>query len=289
MAAVDASPFQDFPLDDVELSSGAKAGQPKGKKVVLYVALGVAVAAGLGALIWYLVSKAKKKKVKKAAQAAAAEVQRRRQQHQQQQAHRRHMMAKHQQQQKQQQQQQARKAPTGPQAFDGQRNGKWAAVPSNNQAPNMAADARQAMANRYVQEKKQPYGVAYKSGDYHDLKPDAYDSYSSLHAAGKEVQDLDEAKVVDLCEKRGQSAVVAFVSQGCGHCKNMLPAYQQAAKMARLPFITAHYSKLQRGPDSLMKRHNIRGFPTVLRFEKGQVVAEYNGDRSAQSLTQFGS
>jgi hypothetical protein len=39
----------------------------------------------------------------------------------------------------------------------------------------------------------------------------------------------------------------------------------------------------------LMEMYNIQGFPTIIRFEGGEKVKEYSGNRSAESFAQFGS
>lgn len=96
-------------------------------------------------------------------------------------------------------------------------------------------------------------------------------------------QQLNSQQFQDSIQK--SSCVVAFMSTECGHCEEIKPKYHEAATMARLPF----YYVITESDPQPANHYGIRGFPTILRFEKGEPAREYNGDRSVESLVAFGS
>jgi len=79
-------------------------------------------------------------------------------------------------------------------------------------------------------------------------------------------------------------AVVLLHTPWCGHCRNMMPAFVEAAsqgsevKWARIDGNIA---------PSLVKRPDIRGFPTVFGIDSNGVVTQMNGARDVQSLLNF--
>lgn len=101
--------------------------------------------------------------------------------------------------------------------------------------------------------------------------------------AQSQAQQLNAQQFQDAIRK--SSCVVAFMSTGCGHCEHMKPNFHEAAAMARLPF---YFVDAASDPQPAAQ-YGIQGFPTVLRFEKGEPAQEYNGDRSVESLAAFGS
>jgi thiol-disulfide isomerase/thioredoxin len=80
-----------------------------------------------------------------------------------------------------------------------------------------------------------------------------------------------------------QPAVVAFVMNGCGHCENMKAAFAQAAASSPIPMVMME----REHAGSLLGKYRVRGFPTVILFQNGEAVKEYQGDRNVQSLIAF--
>ena len=78
-------------------------------------------------------------------------------------------------------------------------------------------------------------------------------------------------------------AVVLMYETGCGHCTAMKPAYEAAAHKAACPFLAID---AQNVPE-IVEMYHLSGFPTVLKFETGKMVAEYRGDRSEPDLVLF--
>jgi thiol-disulfide isomerase/thioredoxin len=102
----------------------------------------------------------------------------------------------------------------------------------------------------------------------------------------------NDGKVVDLTGNQLKGAmnsdspiVVALMANGCGHCTNLKPNYHKAAKMCKNPIFSMHAHT--DGSMDLLKLFGIRGFPTILKIRKGQVVAQYEGDRSAEDIARW--
>jgi len=98
------------------------------------------------------------------------------------------------------------------------------------------------------------------------------------------VEDVDAATLAKYM-KTYPEMVVAFVSNGCGHCTNMKPAIHAAAKQSKVPIFTCHAHR--DGVMDVLKQWQIMGFPTVLRLVNGQKGEEYNGNRQADDLAGF--
>lgn len=113
------------------------------------------------------------------------------------------------------------------------------------------------------------------------------ESYQAAHAQAKTAQSIDAKTFETIILNEKQSAIVAFTSQGCGHCQQMKPNFQQAAKMAKLPFFIVDVSDA--GP--LVQKYDIgsRGVPSIFRFEQGELANVYTGNRSAQDFVRFAS
>lgn len=119
------------------------------------------------------------------------------------------------------------------------------------------------------------------------------DSYStndnSLSALtvnkSKSVLYVSGAEAREMIQKHKRPVVVAFVSDGCGHCVEMKPAYETASQSADLPFLVVNAND----HDGLATEFGLKGVPTVLRCENGVVTKEYAGPRDTQSFVLFGS
>jgi len=78
--------------------------------------------------------------------------------------------------------------------------------------------------------------------------------------------------------------VVLFHMNGCGHCKNMMPAWDQWAAG------TSHKNrKLERGQASgLLKKHGVSGFPTILALDgNGTKLGTFSGNRNSAGFESF--
>ena len=99
--------------------------------------------------------------------------------------------------------------------------------------------------------------------------------------AGGAVHDVDDLPAWLQAHPR---ATVLFYASWCQHCHTMLPEYAEAARQQ--PGATLARVQCDEQQE-LVSSHDLRGFPTVLRFEEGRVTQEYSGDRSASDLARF--
>mmetsp|Transcript_20584 Transcript_20584/g.41517 ORF Transcript_20584/g.41517 Transcript_20584/m.41517 type:complete len:808 (-) Transcript_20584:65-2488(-) len=81
--------------------------------------------------------------------------------------------------------------------------------------------------------------------------------------------------------------LVEFYAPWCGHCKQLKPAWIQAAKklkgIVKVAAIDANDEKNR----AIAGRYGIRGFPTIKIF-KGGLPTDYNGGRDANSIINAG-
>lgn len=79
--------------------------------------------------------------------------------------------------------------------------------------------------------------------------------------------------------------LVKFFAPWCGHCKKMAPDFQEAATelkgKAVLVDLDATVEK------DLAQKYDIKGFPTLKLFSKGEVISDYKGGRSKDALVKY--
>jgi thioredoxin-like negative regulator of GroEL len=100
--------------------------------------------------------------------------------------------------------------------------------------------------------------------------------------------NIDNAKDFSKVINDKPSIVFAY-SPGCGHCENMMPAWENLEKTAST--MPHNYQLIKIRSDALPhinKKFSVQGFPTILSLHKGgKVHHEYNGDRSYPDLLRF--
>ena len=82
--------------------------------------------------------------------------------------------------------------------------------------------------------------------------------------------------------------MVEFYAPWCGHCKRLAPEYDKAATLLKEAGSSAKLAKV----DATVERtsagtHGIKGYPTLLYFENGDMVEKYSGARTADALVSF--
>merc|ERR1719427_86991 len=89
---------------------------------------------------------------------------------------------------------------------------------------------------------------------------------------------------------KGETHVlVMFYAPWCGHCKNMKPAYAEAAKIVnhddkidgKLVAVDCDANK------ALAKRYEVGGYPTIKYFRKGRDFLKYTGARDKDSFVDY--
>ena len=86
---------------------------------------------------------------------------------------------------------------------------------------------------------------------------------------------------VPIENENSQPQAVLFYAPWCGHCKSVLPVWDNLSK--RYPHMVKINCDEQ--PD-VAKEHSIKGFPTIKLFINDQVY-EYRGDRSLEDIEKF--
>jgi thiol-disulfide isomerase/thioredoxin len=90
------------------------------------------------------------------------------------------------------------------------------------------------------------------------------------------VRELNNKQEADeFVKSRGLLMVYA---QWCGHCKNMMPAFETASNLSSFPMARLDSTKA----GDFMKEHEIRGFPHLI--VGGDSPKKYLGGRDTNSL-----
>jgi len=82
----------------------------------------------------------------------------------------------------------------------------------------------------------------------------------------------------------GDKGVLMVYAPWCGHCKNMMPAYDSASTQTTVKFARLEGSNAP----AFMAKHQIRGFPTILSI-KDKIISRYNSGRDEASLLAHAS
>ena len=90
----------------------------------------------------------------------------------------------------------------------------------------------------------------------------------------------------------GKSTLVLFFSEGCGHCRNMMPAWNQAsnALLQSGQFDVLAFEETKDNSKIKQFGTGIRGFPAIRLYPEGfpsNTFIDYKGDRSADSFMKF--
>jgi thiol-disulfide isomerase/thioredoxin len=106
-------------------------------------------------------------------------------------------------------------------------------------------------------------------------------------AKQRKAVDVSDAELEQYMQDPSKPCVVLFHSPGCGHCKAMLPAFQQYGQVAgnNVHVLMIDCSRFF----NVAERFKIGGFPTIKLIEKGKEVKEYEGDRKVGSFMAFHS
>ena len=91
----------------------------------------------------------------------------------------------------------------------------------------------------------------------------------------------------ELFNTAPQKKVMFFSMNGCGHCQNFKPTWQQLMnKYSQDNTFELIEISVNDQPD-IVGKYNIKGFPTILIEVDGKPAQQYQGDRSAGSVVDF--
>jgi len=109
-----------------------------------------------------------------------------------------------------------------------------------------------------------------------------------LDIKGNENVDYLDDKSFDEQMKSKPKALVMFYAPWCGHCKNMKPAYAEAATDMKITLSDAHLVAIDATKTpGLTQRFTLQGYPTIKYFESGEYKFDYSGGRSKDDIINF--
>jgi protein disulfide-isomerase-like protein len=99
-------------------------------------------------------------------------------------------------------------------------------------------------------------------------------------------ENEEDDKLTKSVLQSSKPVTVLFYAKWCGHCKDLHPDWNKAAKQANAD--EKRMLRVNVGDDTpehkqLMKEYNIKGFPTIIIFKDG-IPTEYNGPRNVEAL-----
>ena len=104
--------------------------------------------------------------------------------------------------------------------------------------------------------------------------------------ANREPQDIKSDKTCDaLMSGKLGPVVIMFYAPWCIHCKNMIPAFEEAAKLSNVPFVMIEG---QHAPLS-SKKYQIQGYPTIFGVKPGAPPERFAEQRTTSNLLLFAS
>jgi len=123
-----------------------------------------------------------------------------------------------------------------------------------------------------------------------DERKNQYKNIPARSGGKKELKECSEQLLKQIMSGKNEDAVIlAFVSPGCGHCETMKPALKNAAKKSEIQYMTLTYGGNKKYIEEVVRSLGISGFPTLVKVQdNGKGMIMYQGDRSEQSLEDFG-
>jgi len=102
------------------------------------------------------------------------------------------------------------------------------------------------------------------------------------HEAVLDLGNAEEARVF-LAKEKG---LLLLHAPWCGHCKNMMPAFEAAATRLKALGYTMARLQAENAGHEFLGAMGVRGFPTMLGVHNGATKA-YEGGRSEDDIVKF--
>lgn len=112
---------------------------------------------------------------------------------------------------------------------------------------------------------------------------------AGLYSKGSPVLQVDGRSYRELIEKSNHTSIVEFYAPWCGHCKNLQPAFEKAAKslqgLAKVAAVNCDAEENKPFCGSM----GVQGFPTLKIVVPGKragrpMVEDYQGGRTAKAI-----
>ena len=109
--------------------------------------------------------------------------------------------------------------------------------------------------------------------------------YYVLPSNGLFKENFENASVDSMLSDKS-TKLVYFYMNGCGHCKNFTPIWNQFSSANSSSIKTYKFEQAQ--VREQIKEYNISGFPTILLLDENNAkIDEYSGERSIKALTSY--
>lgn len=109
--------------------------------------------------------------------------------------------------------------------------------------------------------------------------------YYVLPSNGLFKENFENANV-DSMNNDNSTKLVYFYMNGCGHCKNFTPIWDQFCSANSSSIKTYKFEQAQ--VREQITEYNISGFPTILLLDENNAkIDEYSGERSVEALTSY--
>jgi hypothetical protein len=90
----------------------------------------------------------------------------------------------------------------------------------------------------------------------------------------------------DAMTSDNSTKLVYFYMNGCGHCNNFTPIWDEFCSANSTTIKTYKFEQSQ--VQEQIKSYNISGFPSVLLLDENNAkIDEYNGQRTVEALTSY--
>ncbi|MCJ1334794.1 hypothetical protein MMC09_000059 [Bachmanniomyces sp. S44760] len=114
-------------------------------------------------------------------------------------------------------------------------------------------------------------------------------SAQGMYTKNSPVLQVDGRNYDKLIAKSNQASIIEFYAPWCGHCKNLKPAYEKAAKSLKDLANVAAVNCDDENNKPFCGNMGIQGFPTLKIVKPGKktgkpVVEDYHGGRTAKDL-----
>ena len=101
---------------------------------------------------------------------------------------------------------------------------------------------------------------------------------------------FSEVKYNSMCEgfynNKGKELVLVHM-HGCPHCVSLMPEWEKASRENNTNIKMRAVEMTEGDGPELSKKHNIKGFPTILFLNNGEKVSDYNGKRNKIGILNF--